>query len=70
VVLNDIQRCVKKIGYFTIGIGPAKKILADGRNAHLIQKKPDWWNKALSSFFKVAKLIQTGPELTVVVGKR
>ena len=70
VVLNDIQRCVKKIGYFTIGIGPARKVLADGRNAHLIQQKPDWWNKALSSFFKVAKLIPNGSELTVVVGKR
>ena len=70
MVLNDIQRCVKKIGYFTIGIGPAQKILADGRNAHLIQQKPDWWNKALSSFFNVAKLIPNGPALTVVVGKR
>src|SRR2546430_16920263 len=42
-VLDDLRRCVKKIGYFTIHTGAAQKKLADGRNAHLIQEGEMWW---------------------------
>ena len=31
--------------YHLISCGPAKLILPDGRNAHLIQKEPQWWRK-------------------------
>ena len=31
--------------YHLISCGPAKLILPDGRNAHLIQKEPHWWRK-------------------------
>lgn len=33
--------------FFVIGLGPAKKILPDGRNAHLIQMPPEWWTETL-----------------------
>ena len=42
-VLADLQRVIKKAGFFLIANRPAKKVLPDGRNAHLIQKGPDWW---------------------------
>lgn len=42
-VLDDLQRVTQRIGFFTIHTGPAMKVLSDGRNAHLIQKGPDWW---------------------------
>jgi len=42
-VLDDLKRVTKKIGFFTVHTGVAKKTLADGRNAHLIQKPPTWW---------------------------
>jgi SAM-dependent methyltransferase len=29
--------------YHLIALSPAKLILPDGRNAHLIQESPDWW---------------------------
>lgn len=67
-VLEDLQRCVKQVGYLTIHTGPAQKRYADGRNTHLIQRGKGWWEKKLSKFFKVAKVFPIGPELHVVVG--
>lgn len=42
-VLDDLQRVTAGYGVFTVHTGPAVKVLADGRNAHLIQEPPDWW---------------------------
>ena len=42
-VLDDLQRVTIGHGMFTVHTGPAVKILADGRNAHLIQQPPAWW---------------------------
>ncbi len=42
-VLDDLQRVTIGHGMFTVHTGPAVKILADGRNAHLIQRPPAWW---------------------------
>lgn len=35
--------------FMTIATRPANKVLPDGRNAHLIQEKPDWWIEVLRS---------------------
>jgi hypothetical protein len=40
---------------FTVHTGPAKKILPDGRNAHLIQQPPSWW---LPKFMERFELVQ------------
>lgn len=69
-VLADLQRCVKQIGYFVIHLGPAQKTLADGRNAHILQRSRRWWEKHLAKFFSVGKVIEKGPELYVVVAKK
>lgn len=37
------QHC--KYTYHLISCAPAKLVLPDGRNAHLIQEGPDWWTK-------------------------
>ncbi len=67
-VLSDLRRCVKQVGYFVIHTGPAAKVLADGRNAHLIQQPKDWWHKTLSHYFEVGKIDEKGPLLHVIVG--
>lgn len=67
-VLDDLKRCTKKIGYFVIHTGPAKKSYANGKNTHLIQNGQEWWEKKLRKFFEVAKVFQVGPELHFVVG--
>lgn len=52
-VLNDLQRCVIDKGFFIIACRKAKKILADGRNAHLIVETPRWWSKRIKKHFEV-----------------
>lgn len=42
-VLDDLKRVTAGVGVFTVHTGPAAKTLPDGRNAHLIQKPPEWW---------------------------
>jgi hypothetical protein len=42
-VLDDLKRVTSRFGVFTVATHPAKKILADGRNAHLIQQPSSWW---------------------------
>lgn len=66
-VLDDLRRCTKKIGYFTIHTGPAAKTLPDGRNTHLIQQNEKWWRKKVGKFFTIGKVIKRGPELHFVV---
>jgi FkbM family methyltransferase len=69
-VLTDLARCVKKVGYFVIHTGPAQKTLADGRNAHLIQKGREWWEKVLLKFFDVAKVVEEPPDLKIIVSPK
>jgi hypothetical protein len=42
-VLDDLRRVTARLGRFTVHTGAARKVLADGRNAHLIQQPPAWW---------------------------
>ena len=43
VMSDKMQRC----GFFRIACHPAKKLLPDGRNCHLIVKEPDWWRQQI-----------------------
>lgn len=52
-VLADMKRVTRKFGCFTIATRPAKKILADGRNAHLIVEPAEWWLKRLHPYFRL-----------------
>ena len=42
-VLDDLKRCAMSVGVFSVATEPAKKVLDDGRNAHLIVKPAAWW---------------------------
>jgi hypothetical protein len=52
-VLDHIRSLTKRIALFLIAIAPAKKSLADGRNAHLTVQPQAWWVERLSARFKV-----------------
>jgi len=52
-VLDDLKRVTRRIGLFTVHTGPAVKVLADGRNAHLIQQPPSWWLPRLMERFEL-----------------
>lgn len=53
-VLDELARLTVGHGFFTVHTGPAMKVLADGRNAHLIQEPPDWWLPKFAARFTVA----------------
>lgn len=45
--LRTISRLMQRCGFFRIACHPAKKLLPDGRNCHLIVQEPDWWRQQL-----------------------
>lgn len=52
-VLDHLASLCDPFGFFTIHTGPAKKVLSDGRNAHLIQEPAAWWRTRLDERFDV-----------------
>lgn len=55
-VLEELATITVGLGFFTIHMGPAGKVLSDGRNAHLIQKPTSWWLPNLCQHFNVLQL--------------
>jgi hypothetical protein len=55
-VIAELASITTKLGFFTIHMGPAMKVLADGRNAHLIQKPSSWWLERLIRHFDILQL--------------
>ncbi len=58
-ILNEIQQVTKRLCYFSIATVPAKKVLSDGRNAHIIQQPSRWWLPKLCKLFNVEFLKNT-----------
>ena len=59
-VLNDLQRVVKKIGYFVIATRPAHKTYSDGQNTHKIVQDMEWWIPKLKKRFYVLEAQNNG----------
>jgi hypothetical protein len=55
-VLLDLAKITVNFGFFSIHMGPAAKILSDGRNAHLIQEPSSWWLPKLTKYFEILHL--------------
>jgi hypothetical protein len=66
-VLDDLQRLTRKVALLVIANRPAKKVLPDGRNAHLIQQPSSWWRPRLERRFRIAELTEMDGEFGVVV---
>ncbi len=69
-VLDDLKRVTVGIGVYTVHTGPAVKVLADGRNAHLIQKPVEWWLPQLKARFDVLTVNPMEQGFWVVVARR
>jgi hypothetical protein len=50
-VIAHLASKALRLAFITIHTGPAGKVLADGRNAHLIQKPAEWWLPKLAEHF-------------------
>jgi hypothetical protein len=55
-VLLSLAGITTNLGFFSIHMEPAQKFLADGRNAHLIQKPTSWWLQRLTLHFEVIQM--------------
>lgn len=66
-VLDDLRRVTRTLAYLVVHRGPARKVLWDGRNAHLIQRDAAWWTEQVGRFFHVSKTWERGPELHLFV---
>ena len=66
-VLDDLKRVTRVAGLYVIATGPAKKILPDGRNAHLIQQAREWWMPRLERRFRIAQVHEMSADFAVVV---
>ncbi|MCC6535613.1 MAG: tetratricopeptide repeat protein [Burkholderiales bacterium] len=69
-VLDDLQRVLRRYGMFTIATGPAGKLLADGRNAHLIQQPASWWLPRLMARFELVHFDRVPRGFLVVVERK
>jgi hypothetical protein len=68
-VLKHIQSKCRKKAFFVISTRPAKKILPDGRNAHLIIQPSGWWVSTLSRYFSIESTSQKKPDELIVIAR-
>lgn len=66
-VLSDLKRVTKQAGFFVISTIPAKRILRNGKNAHLIIESVEWWQEKLSQYFHVDVVDKSNTNFTVIV---
>lgn len=59
-VLRHLRKLTRKRLFVSISTRLAGKLLADGRNAHLIVKPGDWWRAKLLKHFRVLNWEQRG----------
>lgn len=69
-VLDELRNLAARLGFFSIHTGPAIRLLADGRNAHLIQKPWSWWLPKLCQRFEVEHLQKVQGGFFVIVSPR
>ena len=55
-VIKELAEITTNLGFFSIHMGPAGKVLTDGRNAHLIQKPSSWWLPLMAAYFDILHL--------------
>lgn len=69
-VLDDLQRLTRKVAFLNVAMRPAKKVLADGRNAHLIQQPLSFWLPLFWERFTLL-VVENGPgEFNIIVASK
>ena len=57
-VISELSSISRKLAFLTVHTGPAKKVLTDGRNAHLIQESTSWWLGQFEPHFEILHVQQ------------
>lgn len=66
-VLDDLARLTEAVAFLTVHTGPAVKVLADGRNAHLTQQPLEWWLPKFWDRFDIHTVQVTGEHAFYVI---
>jgi len=66
-VLDHLRSVTKRYLFAVISTRPARKILPDGRNAHLIIEPWEWWEQKIRARFAIAKLSVDPGEVRVLL---
>ena len=69
-VLDDLDRVTRRMAFFQIANRPAKKILPDGRNAHLIQEPMSWWLRKIAPRFNIMQAEEKGSSIYFVLERK
>jgi hypothetical protein len=69
-VLDDMAALTLRAAFLTIATGPARKVLLDGRNAHLIQEGSEWWLPRLMERWRLMHFEDIGPELVCIMERK
>ena len=62
--LSNIRRKTKKVALLVVDLKPAKKTLADGRNAHIMLAPPEWWLGKVYSYFGCISTVTVNNKLS------
>lgn len=67
-VLSHIAEVTRKAAFFAVSTRPAKRILPDDRNAHLIIQNSQWWTASISRHLDLihVKHFQGADEVLIV----
>lgn len=68
-VLRHMQQLSLKGFYFQIATRPAKRVLSDGRNAHLLVHPPYFWLDTVRQFFDVTQFKVAEGHSVALVGR-
>jgi len=66
-VIDDLKRIIINTGFFSIATIPARKTLANGRNAHLIIQPVNWWLSLFLPHFYIEHLQQSETGFLILV---
>lgn len=69
-VLDDLQRLSLKYLFAVVSTRPAKKLLEDGRNAHLIVQPESYWRPLFEARFDVEQWQPRGDEIVALLRSR
>ena len=70
-VIDDLKRVTNIALVLNIALRPAKKTLADGRNAHLIIEDIEFWLNKFAKYFDLLSISgKNGSEVNMVMYKR
>lgn len=66
-VLDHLEQLTQVVLFASVHMGPAAKVLDDGRNAHLTQKPMSWWLPKFWDRFAIQTVQVTGPKEFFVI---